>query len=931
MLEGKPAAPQKPRSRILRAVGRERNHDWARLVLFGANARQTAYCTHLILAALLFSPFLLFGQVLAANTDLLLENYPMLLLAKHNVWHGSLGLWNPYSFSGIPQAAEANTPLFFPENWVLFLIPERFLFPAITFAAFVKVWFVGIAAYRFYCAELLNRRWALFASIAVQLCGMTLWYMGAYVALSIEFYLFVLLALFWTLKQRSILADYLLSSITATLLLMAGDLVYAAYALLGAGILVSYRALSRPNAKQAIQQLTLFTAICATALSIFCVRLLPIVAMMRTSAVVEGCCKSEFTSSSFLLARYFDTEIFGVSFTDSMKFFTDISPAFRNYHLHWVAPQFFGIATIFLALWQLGADKSIKSLFWSVYVIVILASITFIQPFDTIVRSVLLSPITHIMSMQGMLLPGIPALAAFGGMSLERNARRGRISRLTTEFFLFFIVIMTMFIIMIMIRNVPSFAVIGSNRARFLVVVLMISAAASAWLYRHRPKLILASFLAGVIVFSLIALFVVLFWDDDNRTFLLYLKSISVQILLFCVLFVGLALVTHGRGDIARQYGLPIAMAIVAICLFAILYPWTNQLQQPVPHGKGVILASLGAFRFLLGAVVFFFILGAANAKRLPRGAAYLTLISLLLAEQVPADKIHSHIAANPFYSGTLYPPLGQLLDLENNAVNLANFRVNYPITLLQLPVNREIFGPANEVCGSDNVAYGVRSYGGYTDIIPSRTVRLIQNWTTRPRAMTLGIYADETDSRLLDLLAVGYRYEAKTGTIVRRASALARFMLFSNFQVVSDDETALGQLKASTFDPLHTVLLNADPGFTSRSSGAGMLSYKDVNSDRAELDVTAGVPSLVLFDDSYDPGWNATVNGRPQRVLRANYNFMAVPISTGESHIVLAYWPRAFAIGGLCAIAGLIALALAFALFVFRIVQSKRTLAVVL
>src|SRR5438128_872212 len=74
--------------------------DLGRRVLLAANDRQTAYCVHLILAALFFSPFFLFGYTLFANADLVMHNYPMLLLAKRNFLSGSLGLWNPYTFSG---------------------------------------------------------------------------------------------------------------------------------------------------------------------------------------------------------------------------------------------------------------------------------------------------------------------------------------------------------------------------------------------------------------------------------------------------------------------------------------------------------------------------------------------------------------------------------------------------------------------------------------------------------------------------------------------------------------------------------------------------------------------------------------------------------------------------------------------------------------
>ena len=50
-----------------------------------------------------------------------------------------------------------------------------------------------------------------------------------------------------------------------------------------------------------------------------------------------------------------------------------------------------------------------------------------------------------------------------------------------------------------------------------------------------------------------------------------------------------------------------------------------------------------------------------------------------------------------------------------------------------------------------------------------------------------------------------------------------------------------------------------------------------------------------------------------------ANYNFMAIPIPAGESNVVLEYRPLAFRIGAICAAAGLIVMALAFAVYLVR------------
>ena len=88
------------------------------------------------------------------------------------------------------------------------------------------------------------------------------------------------------------------------------------------------------------------------------------------------------------------------------------------------------------------------------------------------------------------------------------------------------------------------------------------------------------------------------------------------------------------------------------------------------------------------------------------------------------------------------------------------------------------------------NAVYGIRSYGGYIDIVPDRLVQFIRNWTTIPGSLC--IWANLADNRLLDLFAVGYQIRPKSVTIIRRPSALSRFMLFTKFDVASRGETEL-------------------------------------------------------------------------------------------------------------------------------------------
>jgi uncharacterized membrane protein YfhO len=46
------------------------------------------------------------------------------------------------------------------------------------------------------------------------------------------------------------------------------------------------------------------------------------------------------------------------------------------------------------------------------------------------------------------------------------------------------------------------------------------------------------------------------------------------------------------------------------------------------------------------------------------------------------------------------------------------------------------------------------------------------------------------------------------------------------------------------------------------------------------------------VFNEQYDQGWSATVDGRPAPVLRANLDMRALALAPGAHHIVMEYNP---------------------------------------
>jgi hypothetical protein len=62
--------------------------------------------------------------------------------------------------------------------------------------------------------------------------------------------------------------------------------------------------------------------------------------------------------------------------------------------------------------------------------------------------------------------------------------------------------------------------------------------------------------------------------------------------------------------------------------------------------------------------------------------------------------------------------------------------------------------------------------------------------------------------------------------------------------------------------------------------------------SQRLEFEVESDRPSVLLVRDAFAPGWQASVDGAPAPILRADGRHRAVPIPAGRSRVTLAYSP---------------------------------------
>src|SRR5262249_30647500 len=133
----------------------------------------------------------------------------------------------------------------------------------------------------------------------------------------------------------------------------------------------------------------------------------------------------------------------------------------------------------------------------------------------------------------------------------------------------------------------------------------------------------------------------------------------------------------------------------------------------------------------------------------------------------------------------------------------------------------------------------------------------------------------------------------------------LPRTYAVSGARVVPAAER-LAALLDPAFDPRREVVLETGEAATAEGT-AGESRIVEARPDGVVLEATLARDGYVVLLDSYDPGWRASLDGRPAPVLRANVAFRALRVPAGRHRIEYVYRPRAVMAGLLISAAALV------------------------
>jgi hypothetical protein len=101
-------------------------------------------------------------------------------------------------------------------------------------------------------------------------------------------------------------------------------------------------------------------------------------------------------------------------------------------------------------------------------------------------------------------------------------------------------------------------------------------------------------------------------------------------------------------------------------------------------------------------------------------------------------------------------------------------------------------------------------------------------------------------------------------------------------------------------------VVEDPDRPLPSNASPVGTARIAVDEPERVEVETRSDSASYLVLADTFDPGWSATVDGRPAPIRPAWVAFRAVFIPAGAHRVVFRYRPAGFLAGLAVSLAGL-------------------------
>lgn len=170
-----------------------------------------------------------------------------------------------------------------------------------------------------------------------------------------------------------------------------------------------------------------------------------------------------------------------------------------------------------------------------------------------------------------------------------------------------------------------------------------------------------------------------------------------------------------------------------------------------------------------------------------------------------------------------------------------------------------------------------------------------------RLRGMTLMDQRTGTHQTLMVSTEARYRLvHSGDVKIYQNLDVLPRAFVVHETRVIQENEAILRAMLEESFAPDKVAVLSAEVPAMTYSGGTAedrvtVLSYEP---ELITIEASLQSPGYLVLTDAYYPGWRALVDGRPADILRADLYFRAVYLPRGDHVVRFVYTPFSFRLG---------------------------------
>jgi len=430
-----------------------------------------------------------------------------------------------------------------------------------------------------------------------------------------------------------------------------------------------------------------------------------------------------------------------------------------------------------------------------------------------------------------------------------------------------------------------------------------------------------------------------IFWEDYGYvgliTLLLSLVALIKKIRCFPVVFWGLATFVAYMlvlGNITPFYRIAFE-----------LLPFLSTFRFPT---RFLFVVELGLS--LLGGIGLSILQeGSAKRFREKKGAIISQWILVCLVALTVFDLFYHHIRQNPLADADTWlspPRTAEMIKADGHSgrvftpastaqhINLFNQSKGWNGDLSGYYKHRELLQP------NSNLLHGVATLDGYSGISPRWVIDLIGDHNRRGFLWQLYRLCPDDLEALpaffdwLEALSVRWLVLPVHASsdrlqhlgsnppveLYRLNDTLPRVRVVNNARIVESIDELWTLVASEELDVKKEVILHDQalaPLITAINMGAeeeGLIADAKIIVDKSTeliIEATAAKRSLLLVADTFYPGWEATVDGQPTPIFRANIAHRAVELTPGKHQVVFRFNSRAVKMGLQCSAAGILVL----------------------